>query len=94
MCDGAVGEAHTMCIGRSPSMYSILSKALCADDVLTRCQAFCVPGSGVAATIISAQPMSHLGSTMSHRVICGCFLGPAERRTFWLSDSKEGRKQP
>lgn len=30
---------------------------------------------------------------MSHRVICGCFLGPAERRTFWLS-KPEGRKQP
>ncbi|MFL0588513.1 cation:proton antiporter, partial [Sphingomonas olei] len=25
----------------------------------------------------------------SHRVICGCFPGPAERRTFWLSDLKE-----
>lgn len=26
----------------------------------------------------------------SHRAICDCFLGPAERRTFWLSNLKEG----
>jgi len=34
-----------------------------------------------------------LAALLGHRVICGCFPGPAERRTFWLS-KPEGGKQP
>jgi hypothetical protein len=48
-----------------------------------------LPPATISSLPTSSQaPLSPPPWHFGHRVICGCFPGPTERRTFWLSDLK------